>query len=410
MTMIIHDALHHNIRRLLPVALLGAALLLLGSCGGDDGKSGQEAGPRSQSPAAGHDCAAQVNTDAWDGFLDLARRLDSGQEVTSAEVADFCSGQVMAAWLESISNRTPREPLHMEQWLKGAFWDKVGQGRPRKDSAEARSYYQDLRFNFDHREGIQERIDEFAGAGRQCNVLEKARFWLDEDKIPDPLVVSFVASQPQLRSHHGLLLVDTTVLLASSPRQLEAQLVALLYRERQVMDGPNPLELTGAPSIAHTVRLLLNEGVSGYIEDMPSTTFSSVHPYLSTVHIVPEEVFRLGIRAVGYLSHTLELIADDPAQLEAKGKEIGRSLVAMGALNRGGYAMAATIAGHLGEERLAGLSQDPAGFIAAYQEAALQNQTPLPRPGDPGHELHETMPAFSAKAYDQLMAFLQEEF
>ncbi len=80
-----------------------------------------------------------------------------------------------------------------------------------------------------------------------------------------------------------------------------------------------------------------------------------------------------------------------------------------GAPDYAGYAMAATIARHLGEDRLVQVRDSVSGFVSAYQEAALMNPTPLPVPGRPGVSNNETMPPWSPEVFDWLMELLANE-
>ncbi len=413
--MIVHDTPRHNVRPRFPAGLKTALALFLAlalaGCGGDSGgDSGSEADKRTESAPAPSNCDAAMNTRAWDGFLTLAERLDGGEIPPAGDIQAWADLPVMQTWLESISHGNQTSTPHLDQWLEGAFWDKVGQGRKFKPTSDRRVFGDSFRLNYDLRQGIQERLNAYAAEDQPCRLLDLAGRWINQDRIPSPLVVYFVASKPELRSYHGHLLVDTSLFLASSTDQLNRQMVANLYRERQAMDGPNPLEIKGRPAVAHTIRLLMNEGIAAYIEDMPSTHFSEVHPRLADLNIVPETIFDIGIRVMGVFNNGLPRMLSDEDYMAEQGHEVGRAMVAMGAFTRGGYCLAATIAARLGDERLVAVRHDPLGFLNAYQEAALQNSLPLPRPGAAGHELYESMPAFSDEVLVGLREILQETF
>ena len=170
------------------------------------------------------------------------------------------------------------------------------------------------------------------------------------------------------------------------------------------------MEVKGAASVAHTLRIMMNEGVAAWIGDMPNTYFSSVHPRLGKVSIIPENIFRTGIRSIDHINTNLPSMLMDEASMKKNGQPLARAIAGSAASIQGGYCMAAVIAHRLGEHRLQAVCQSPPEFLAAFQEAASLNTLPLPIPGAVGRELYETMPALSDEVFQGLLGVLQEYF
>lgn len=407
--MISHDPARHNAGRPFPRPsrpglglLLTAALLLSAGCGARDA---QESAPARAHP----DCPITLDSSGWEAFKALGDRFLAGQPVPAADLEAFGNLPAITVWRESMTENPP-EAAKVGNWVESAFWAEAGEGRSQKENADRRSFGQALRFSYDKRGDIDPLLVRFRDEGFLCDLQKTAARWIDADRLPDPLVLRFVAGKPELRSHHGALVADTGILLAGGPRQLVGQLAALLYRDRQGLPGDSPLECDGSPAVGHTLRVMLNEGVASYIEDMPHTYFDPVHPRLGRVLFVPENVFESGIKAIRIFNASLPRLLADEAAMIASGQDLARSIAGSGALTQGGYCMAAVIAARLGEDRLVEVRHSPAAFLAAYQEAALQNELPLPLPGAVGAELHETMPAFADAVFSGLLKILQEQF
>jgi hypothetical protein len=412
--MISHDTARHNApglfplrRRPLPWLLTTIFLLLLAGCGGAEQE--QAGTPEAKEKSSTAACPVVVDVSGWETFQALGDRLSKGEQVPARELEAFGSLPAITLWRESMVGNVP-EAYRVGNWAEFAFWDEVGQGRPSKPNEDRMKFGPAMRFSYDNRQEINELISLFAEQDNLCSISKLASYWLDADKKPDPLTVSFVAGKPELRSHHGQLIADTGLLLAGGQAQLGRQLVAILYRERQVVDGKSPLDLTGAESIANTLRVMMNTGIASWIEDMPNTYFRPVHPRLGQVTFVPENIFTTGIRGMNILSTNLPEMFADEAVMTQKGQSLSRAITGSGALTQGGYCMAAVIVNRLGEDKLRAVRNSPPAFLKAYQQAASLNTLPLPQPGEIGRQLHETMPAFPEDVYLGLLKILEEYF
>jgi len=298
----------------------------------------------------------------------------------------------------------------LANWVEAAFWEECAQGRRAKKSGNRRSFGQAFRFNYDHRQAIDQALTEYETGGHACRAYDLAAKWLNQEKIPDPFTVNFLAGKPELRSHYGTIMISTSLLLAGGADQLDRQIVGALYRERQAVNGPSPTEEEGAQSVAHIFRVMMNEGVAAWIDQLADTHFNDTHPKLAEVAIIPEEMFKTGIRAMDIFNTNLPPMLAEQAAMDKRGQALGRSILGAGAYTTGGYCMAAVIVARLGEEKLQEVRLSAPLFIQAYQEAALQNSLPLPVPGKAGTALNETMPAFDDEVYTGLMAILEETF
>lgn len=327
----------------------------------------------------------------------------------AADLEAYGNLPTIAVWRESMAPGSP-QAFKVGNWVEGAFWDLLDTDRPQKKSGDLRAFGTAMRFSYDHRGAIDALLAEYRDEGHACKVYELAEKWIDAGRMPENFVIQFLPGKPELRSHHGSLIADTSLLLAGGSDQLDRQLVGILYRDRQALDGANPLEVEGEESVAQAIRIMMNEGVAAWIDDMPHTHFNNLHPRLRKVSFVPENIYRVGIRGIKiYNSNLPEMLADEAVMAE-RGQQLARAITGAGALTQGGYCMAAAIASRLGEEKLQAVRLSPADFLAAFQEAALMNSLPLPEPGAVGTQLHETMPAFDGEVYPGLLKIVEKHF
>jgi hypothetical protein len=398
--MINHQVHHHKFRTFSVLVLLSLWAGALTGCGGDKAEP-------DQAQTAAH-CQASLDVSGWHAFTALGDRLLAGQDVPRTDLEAYALEPAVVVWRESMLTLSPT-PTKLGNWVEGAFWNEKSGDRKQKLDADRYQYAESLRLSYDHRERINQLLEKFGQEG-VCQTLELARFWVDPEKMPSPFSVTLLPTKPELRSHAGQLIADTGMLLAGGGPQLGRQIVGVLYRDVQAQQGKSPLDVEGATSIAQTVRVLMNEGTAAWIEDMPHTYFDPVHPRLGNVELIPETFYDRGRRAIEILNGALPRLLVDEDLMASRGREVSRSLLASGAMTKGGYCLAATIVHHLGEERLRAVSRSPRDFLMAYQEAALQNPQPLPTPGAIGVPLPETMPPLDPDAYQGLASILEQTF
>jgi len=311
----------------------------------------------------------------------------------------------MALWLKSTDGDAPPPEL-LGRWIELAFWDELGRTGPRKKGANARTMSISYRYSYDNLAKINKYISDYSSDQKGCQLLELAQKWLDTDKIPQPLILHFFPGKPELRILENNLFLDTGAAVSTPPDIMNRQIVSLLYRNHQALRGENPIEVNGALAITNSLRTFCNEGIVNWISDMPNVYFTGNHPTLNKIEIASEDMFHSGRNVIGLVEKNIPEFIKSDAKLQANGQEFARSLAASHSFTKGGYAMAATIAGHLGENRLVQVKGSVSEFVAAYQEAALLNPDPLPYPGRPGVANHQTMPPFSPEVFTWLMEIL----
>ncbi len=408
MRKIIDPSSSHNAaspRQMALVLSFALTLSVLGAgCGGD---SGGEAGQGAADP---HACPLSVDLSGWQAFSALCARFAAGERPAEAELAAMAEQPAFARWRASLAPNVP-SALRVGNWVEEAFWPESGRDDDeRKLNADRRVIGANYRWAWDRRARVDSLAALLAGPEAACAILARTTGWIDADRMPASVAVHVLPGKPELRFHEGHVFVDTGVLAAGHPDQLEKQLAGLLYRNLQSEDGDSPLELVGDLAVAHTFRILRNEGVATWIEDLPHTNFDPEHPRLRRVRPVPEFFYESTLRTVEVTSEGLPRLFADPAQMEAQGEAFARTIAAGGGFSQGGYGMAALIHGRLGQDRLQAAARSVTGFVAAYQEAALLNGSDRPALGAAGHEPWEALGPIAPAVYDQLLPLLERVF
>jgi len=401
--MISQEPARHNLT--LPGLWLILAAALLSGCGS---KTETDVPAAAAKAPAGPICGLTVNTTGWETFYGLATDLKAGVDVPRSDLDAYRQLQSVHLWAESMEH--PPTALRLSNWLVNAFAPKVPGDRPEKRNADKKSFTRSFRYSFDRAADIESKLDIYRSEDHCCALMTDFRRWLSPRNAERQLVMNFLPGKPEIRSEKNQLFVDTGVLAASTPEQLNRQLTALLYRTLEARPGQNPLKTEGSVAVAEAMRVMLNEGVAIYIEDLPATYFHPSHPTLGKISIVAEDMFLNGVRNIGILNSLMPQLVADPALMAERGLTLAETLAAGGAFQQCGYAMAVTIAGHLGEDRLREVRLSPPAWLAAYQEAALLNGTPPATVGRYGVSLHETMPAFTADSFTALHGLLLEYF
>jgi len=352
------------------LALVG--LMLLTACGSSDSEE-----PQKTARTGGSPCQVNVQTGPWDLFSEFCAATDAGQPPTREQLRAFPELPMVVAWREVMTSRVPA--VRIVNWLEFTFSpdDLEGKNKATRDRAAfSRSYT----YSMEHRQEIQSRLDSFLAEGVACKVRDEAAYWLDPEQRPDRLEIVFLPSKPELRIAEDRLFVDTGVLQAGRSEQLVRQLTGLLFRTKGFLDGPIATGLEGEAAVAHSLRTMMNEGILGYIEQLPYTQFHPDHPTLGDLAIVPEKVFAKGREAIDLLDTNIPRLAVDSRAMQEHGKNLAATLVASGSLKQGGYGMATCIVANLGRDRLRETVGSPAAFLKTYQEAANMNPSPVPDP------------------------------
>ncbi|MDX2474492.1 MAG: hypothetical protein QNL91_12370 [Candidatus Krumholzibacteria bacterium] len=409
MRKIVHLTTDHNIARAVtwPRLLIFLIALSLAGCGQQD-KSDSAAGAGG-ADKTGQDCQITMNIAPWTAFADMTNRMAAGQEVPRAELEAYCELPAVTAWRQSQAPNVPRV-VNMVNWIEGAWWDELGKTGKRKLNSNRVALGREYRYSQANGAEIDAMLAELATEARLCEIRNLADRWLSPGKVPTPLVLNFLPAMAEVRIFENEFIIDTGVLRAGGVDQTVQQIVTLLYRNLEAVPGDSPIEVDGEQAVAECLRVMMNEGVAGWIEQTTAIHFDRNHPSLYKVQIIPEDFFRKAQETAGNFERILPSLLADPAVMSAQGLSFARTLTGNNAFSQTGIAMATVITARLGEERLLAVRHSVPAFFAAYQEAALLNNNPAPEPGTAGIELYESVPALSAAVYEPLLELLKRQF
>ena len=414
MRMITHDAVLHNAaaacstlfgRDVLILLLLVIPVLAITACSQD---AGTKEKPSAQAADPGTNCAVTTDTSAWAAFKEVADRIAAGADVTKEELDAFGDLPTVTLWRNSLQPRVPTA-WRLGNWLEGTFWKELGHEGKQKSNNDRTTFRRSYRYSLDYRDRIDKRLAELTGP-RKCEVAELARFWIEPGLLPETLTIHFLPAKAEIRIFEGSLLVDTGLVGAGSASQVIHQMASLFYRKYQSVPGPNPIEQEGAEAVAHSLRVMMNEGLAGWIEQTVDFDFDTKHPVMYKVKITPEDFFLNTQKAIALFNNQLGPMLDDEARMAENGLAFARRLSFMNAFGQTGYGMSAVIVARLGEDRLRAVNRSVPSFLAAYQEAASLNPLPVPVPGEPDSELFQTVPPLDPDIFNKLHAMLTRVF
>lgn len=412
--MITQDATRHNaapagialfVRTGLIVMFLAVLIVCVPACSEEAGTEGK---PSAKSANQSSDCSLTTDTSAWTTFKEIADRIATGEDVTKEQLDAFGDQPTVALWRNSLQPGVP-SALRVGNWLEGTFWEELGRTGKQKLSSNRVIFVRSYRFSVDNRTIIDERLAELTGP-RKCDIAELTNYWIEPGLLPQPLAIHFLPAKAEIRIFEGSLLVDTGVVGAVSVDQVIRNMAALLYRKYQAVPGPNPMEVEGDEALANAFRVLMNEGLIGWIEQAVTLEFDSGHPVLYKVKIIPEDFFLKTQETIDLMNRRLPSMLDDEAVMAEEGQPLAGYLAGMNAYGSTGYGMSAVIAARLGEERLHEVGCSVPAFLAAYQEAASANPVPAPIPGAPDTELFLTVPPLDPDIFTKLHAMLTRVF
>ena len=385
------------------VGILFSLALLLVGCGG-----GSDTDERAAAPAP-LPCPVVVDVSGWNDFARLADRITTGTPVDRAELLALATTPAFARWSASFPAGARPSDIRVANWLETTFRSDLNLDEKRKLNADRRTFSRSYRWSWEQRAVIDRRLHELDN-DLWCNLDRRLRLWIPPDTMPDTLMIDILPTKPELRFFEDRVFVDSGVLAAGTSHQFLGQVTALVYRNRAILDGPSPLESEGTAAIAHLFRVITNEGVATWLEDLPHTSFVPAHPTLRKVRPVPEDYWKTAVRILGILDQHLPAVLDDPEGKVDAIAEIVRGAVGGGFINRGGWCMATTIADVLGEERLRQVAYSVPEFLVAYQEATVANTAPRPELHEVSGAYHRAMPPFSPATWVRLLPLLEQHF
>ncbi len=354
------------------------------------------------------DCRLTTDTSGWTAFKAIADRVAAGQDVPLDDFYAYAELPSVTLWRRSLEKDAPTAQ-RISNWLEGVFWEKLGREGQQKRTPDRSDYLHNSNYCLENRERIDARLDEMTGP-RKCEMDKLIRYWCEPENIPADFTIYFLPTKPEIRIKDGDLFVDTGVLGAGSADQVIRNVASLVFRRFQTIPGTDPMELEGELSVAHSFRVLANEGVTGWIDKAAILEFDTAHPALHKVNLIPENFFMKAQEALEMMNRQLGPMLDDEAEMAKKGVLFAGHLAGMNAYSQTGYGMSSVIFHRLGEDRLRDASRSVPGFLAAYQEAALLNSDPVPHPGKAGSELFETVPPLDPELFTKLHAMLSRVF
>lgn len=399
-----------NITVCICALLLGA---LLAGCGGDAAppttrKPLTPQTPQSVSPPAGRDeCHVTLDLAAVTSFESIASRLQRRREVTTADFAALYALPAYATLSEASGGRLLNERI-LENVMRHLFDAAPTRGgAARRPAPKRHDLLESFRYTGDHLAEVAPFWTRFTTAQSGCRALERVAGYLPAGGVPDTLRIVVLVAGPDVRFHHGLLLVDAGLALAAGEQLLPRLMAAALYRALATSGGPLPHEAgTGKSALLATFGKLRREAVAAWLEGYPTVSFDTRHPLLGQADPARQQAWTRGARALASLGELMGPLLRDRAALDERGTVIDDLLRGNQTYGSCGWVMAATIAARMGEARLQQSAASDAAFLAAYQEAALA----AAQPGDTGHAADSPAPPpppLSAEVYTQLMELLR---
>lgn len=406
--MIIQDRAANNRHGHFFVMTVLLALTLISTGCGNENKSAsnkESEGPENQL-AVIDQCGIVIDDTGWQVFSEIIKRHEAGQTVGREDFQVFADLPIVSQWKESMTGNLPS--VRIVNWLEQTF--NPTQEKATKRNLVRREFSTSFAYTIEHQKDIDPLIKKFRIDGIACNLMKKINFWVSPDVAPDSLIIAFLPSKPEIRIIHQYLFVDTGILQAGNMEQLENQLTGIIFQAKMQLHGEYPTVEEGQSAVANSIRVMMNDGIMGYIEDKPSTLFSGEHPVLGQIDIVPEQVYGYGIKAVELFNLHLPGMLADENLMQKKGNSLVKTLGASNSLNQGGFTMSATIAANLGDEALRDTAGSPSAWLAAYQKAARMNPVPTPEPHTVMGQFHLSMPPFDDEVYEGLQKILRQAF
>jgi hypothetical protein len=390
----------HNARaRLAAVVALSVLALALAGCRETHSSAAASA------PRAAHGCRLVVDTSGLAAFFAAAERLQAKPDTPAADVgAELEDQPVWNRWRRSFEPEVV-PPTQLGRVLRAAVFGQESLTQIEAVKLVHRDAARCQAFTLAQRAPIQAFVDDFVAQEAACGVWPLARAWIRPEALPDTLYVDLLACNAEIRRFEGHHLLDAGLAYAGGSEQTVRLLASVLYRQLEATPGSAPGEVAGDAVLAETLRVIRNEGIGAYIDDLPELFFSREHPTLSGASPVPERLCEtarsnlqmiesVGARQVGQAAGARDFSG------------IHLNLVGSRGWQATGWFMARVIARRLGEPRLQAASHAVSDFVASYQEAALAD--PVKSDAAPGTLDHyfDTAPAFSAPVFALMLEIL----
>ena len=356
------------------------ALLLLSGCGGG-GNSEQATSETIGTTYRSTACPLVVTDQALASFYHLADRVAGGEKVDLEAMGQVVALPVWDRWRRSFEP----ENVTAAQIARALFVNLRSRDElpaHLHDKAVRLDFDRNFSFHLERRAAIEAYVADFGADDLACAVREMLDGWVDASALTDTLRVDFVVGHPEIRLYEDHIMVDAGLAWASGRRQIVRFIASTIYRDVAAIVGIEPARARGADILLETLRLVCNEAVPTYLDDISEIVFDARHPTLSFASPNPDEFCNQATRTLLTLDDGLTRIL----RLDSPGDENWRQLyrIFVGAQSwlPTGWYMARVIVDQFGEPRLQEASRSVADFFAAYQEAALLlPETPSARVG-----------------------------
>jgi len=373
------------------VATTLLALLLLSGCGGGDNtdqKTPESIGTTYRSTA----CPLVVTDQALASFYQLADRIDAGEEVDLEAM-----GQVLAQPIWDRWRRSFEPELVSAAQVARAFFVTL---RSRdelptrlRDKPNRLDYALNYRFHLERRADIEAYVADFKADDLACMVAELLDGWVDAAVLADTLRVDFVVGHPEIRLFEGHVMVDAGMAWASGRTQINRFIASTVYRQASLIEGRTPDVARGADILMQSLRLVCNEAIPAYLDEVDDIAFDNRHPALGHSSPKPSQYCDQARGTLRSLDADLTrtLLLPDPT--DENWRQMYRIFVGAQSWLPTGWYMARVIADQFGEPRLREASRTVADFFATDQEAALMAPTaPSARAGSVEWHLQSARP------------------
>ncbi len=371
---------------------LGALVIATGGCGGSGSEVPSQTGVHTASG-----CPANVTTTGSDAFVAAADRAAAGDVMSPDDLQALVERPVWTLWRRSYEPEiaspeaaalTVFAGLRGLQALSPAQTVKV----TRRDLMSCYA------FDMQKRVAITKFLTAYVRDDASCAVWSLMRQWIQPTNLPDTLRIDFLPMKAEIRRYEGHFLVDPGLAIVSGRDQLTHMLTSVLYRAVEAVPGPRGDAVEGPDAVAQTFRVLRNEGVAAYIDDLPHLFFGREHPLLRNAAPVPEDICDQATRSLVYVDDALAhiLAADEPAP---DYRPVFRYFIGAQSWQPTGWFMAAVIRDRQNEARLQQASRTVADFVDAYQTAALAESPSPPAPHGTAAYTVQHAPAFAPDVY-----------
>ncbi len=387
--------------------LAGAGLLFVAACGG-----GGDSQP--QKNAAGNvfraeDCALVINDEALADFYDLADRVAAGEEVDVEAMGAVVARPVWDRWRRSF------EPEHLTASRVGRALFIALRGRDAlperiRDKTAPSDLIGNFRVTLDQRERIEAFVEAFRTDELACGVFTVLADWIEPSAMPDTLRIDLMVGHPEIRLYEDHVMLDASLAWAAGRNQLVRFLASTVYRDVATIAGRDPDKAKGSGILLETLRLVRNEAVPAYLDDLIEVTFDPRHRLMANASPVPDQVCLQAQRTIISLDASLHHVLALPDAGDEDWTQLYRLFVGGRSIQPCGWYMARVIESRFGRDRLVAATRTVADFFAVYQEAALLSPAePTTATGSVGWFL-ETAPPFSAENAAWLDRELKQRF